>query len=111
MCPIQQFAVVLGDGMTAPDALVEPCMTFRWTVVQVGDLDRGRLLSCPTTAPLAALTSGTPAQRRATLAAAAAAISQVEPPRRDVLLGAAAALASIVLPEHDIAAALGGWQP
>lgn len=104
---IEQFAVVLGDGLTVPDCFEDSGMSFSWTVVPIADLDPASLLRYPTTAAIAPLARGTPAQRTATLTAAAEVILRVEPHRRDVLLGAAVTLASIVLPEHAVAAALG----
>jgi len=60
--PIAQYVLVLGDDVTVPDRYDDVDAgrsVFGWTVVRLADLDPVPLLSCPTTAAIAALARGT----------------------------------------------------
>jgi hypothetical protein len=107
--PIAQYVLALRE--IAVPARYEDVdvgqLSCRWTVVPITTRDPVRLLASPTTAALAALASGTVAQRASMLVAATEIIAaHAEPDRRDALIGAATTLASIVLPRPTIAAAL-----
>jgi len=109
LTPIAQYVLVLRD-IAVPeryDDIDVGQLSCTWTVVRLPELDPAALLASPTTAAIATLARGTPAQRSAVLTAAAEQITaHTDPDRRDVLLGAAATLASIVLPGHTIVIAL-----
>ncbi len=107
--PIAQYVLVLGDDIAVPDRYhdvdAEPPV-FSWSVVRLADLDPAPLLANPTTAALAALARGTPAERAAVFTAAARLIGGTVPDRTRTLLEAATTLASIVLPAAIIDTAL-----
>ncbi len=107
--PIAQYVLVLRNVPVPEryDDLDGGQLACTWTVVRIGELDPAVLPGNPTTAAVAALAGGTPAQRSMVLAAAAERITaRADPDRSNVLLGAAATLASIVLPRRTIATAL-----
>ncbi|MGH3916347.1 MAG: hypothetical protein ACRDTC_23500 [Pseudonocardiaceae bacterium] len=107
--PITQYVLALRD-IPVPDRYNDVDggqLSCTWTVVRLHEMDPAALLASPTTAAIATLACGTPAQRTSVLTAAAERITaHTEPDRRDVLIGAAATLASIVLPGHTIVTAL-----
>ncbi len=105
---IVQFVLVLADDLVVPDRYEDPdgTMFVRWSVVRAADLDRERLLAASTTAALAALVTGSDADRARALTAAVDLIAHAAPSRSRALLDAAATLASIHLPVHIIESAL-----
>ena len=105
--PLRQFVLVLGDDIDAPERCVDDGRELlAWSVVRIADLDPAPLLRSPTTAAVAALARGTPAQRLRVLVAAAELITRTDPDRARTLLEAAVTLSSIVLARPIIDTAL-----
>src|SRR4051812_47628574 len=105
---IVQFVLALADDLGVPDHYADPdgTMVVRWAVVRAADLDRDLLLTRSTTATLASLAEGTPAERARALTAAADLIARTDQSRQRRLLDAAATLASIHLSLPIIESAL-----
>src|SRR3954447_13025609 len=105
---IVQFVLALADDLGVPDHYADPdgTMVVRWAVVRAADLDRDLLLTRSTTATLASLAQGTPAERARALTAAADLIARTDQSRQRRLLDAAATLASIHLSLPIIESAL-----
>ncbi len=62
---VDQFVLALADDLAVPDHYDDPdgTMAVQWAVVRAADLDRDLLLTRSTTATLASLAQGTPAER------------------------------------------------
>lgn len=106
---LAQYVPVLQD-IALPERYVDAGpdrLDATWTLVRLPNLDPGPLLAGPTTAAVAALAAGSPAERAAALTAAVELIAAcTTPDRRKLLLGVATTLASITLPAATIDSAL-----